>query len=66
MEPGSIGNLPLRTEAIVSVECGNWHIGHAAIRLIDFYRVKSPGFLFHRRHGHGHAVVRASDLDFET
>lgn len=31
MEPGSIGNLPLRTEAIVSVECANWHIGHAAI-----------------------------------
>lgn len=27
MEPGSIGNLPLRTEAIVSVECANWHIG---------------------------------------
>lgn len=54
MEPGSIGNLPLRTEAIVSVECANWHSGHAAIRLTDFYRVKSPGFLFHRRHGHGH------------
>lgn len=25
MEPGSVGNL--RTEAIVSVECANWHIG---------------------------------------
>lgn len=56
MEPGPIGNL--RTEAIVSAEYANWHIGHAAIRLTDFYRVKSPGFLFHRRHGHGHPVVR--------
>lgn len=42
MEPGSIGNL--RTEVTVSA------YAHAT----NFYRVKSPGFLFHRRHGHGH------------
>lgn len=64
MEPGSIGNL--RTEAIVSVECANWHIGHAAIRLTDFYRVKISWILIPPSSRTRTRRRAASDLDLET